>query len=205
MVVAGSFDSVSTHLTDKNKYTVNGYIYVLERRLINILHWQKHVANLLSYPWLSELMVKFTLKIRFFFSQTCAPSRAPGWPDMKYTGSSVTLALTAKLNTRGRCNIWCGQLQTDPSIRHHKMVNEALKAGKFCHNCQPRHSRDNKKPPAISIYSFQGSWGCNNRRWWSAELNGISLLSPASHDRAVLESRPTMSDWCYKGKRSGQA
>lgn len=119
---------------------------------------------------------------------------------MKYTGSSVTLALTATLNTSGRCNIWCGQLQTDPSIRHRKMVNEALKAGIFCHNCRPRHSRDNKKPPAISIYSFQGSWGCNNRRWWSAGLNGISLLSPASHDRAVLESRPTMSDWDYKGK-----
>lgn len=63
-----------------------------------------------------------------------------------------------------------------------------------------RHSRDNKGPPAISIYSFQGGGGCNDRHWWSAGLNGISLLSPVSNVMAVLESRPTVSDWGYKGK-----
>lgn len=99
-----------------------------------------------------------------------------------------------------RVYISCGQLQTDPNISLHKMVNEASKGGKFCHNFLPRHSRDNKRPPAISIYSFQGGWGWNDRRWWSAGLNGISLLSPASNVMAVLQSWPTLSDWSYKRK-----
>lgn len=129
----------------------------------------------------------------------CAPSPAPGRPDTKHAGSSVTPALTETLNTRGMYLLW---LTADRSkhISPQNEVNGASKAGKFCHNFLPRHSRDNKRPPATSIYNFQGGWGCNNRRWWRAGINGISLLSPASSVMVVLESWPAAPDWGYKRK-----
>lgn len=56
-----------------------------------------------------------------------------------------------------------------------------------------------KGHPAISRHSFQGSGDCyNDRQWWSAGHNGISLLRPACTDMTVSQSWPTVSDWGYK-------
>lgn len=132
--------------------------------------------------WFSELF-RSDLHMTFFQKRVARSMHAQDWP----------------LHSRKRwieC-IWCGRLQTDIN---NKMVNGTFKSGKFCHNFLPRHSRDNKRPPAITVYSFQGGWGCDDRRWWSAGLNGISLLNPASNVMAVLESWAAVSAWGYKGK-----